>query len=437
MSSSPAIEMVSIDRLKPYARNARTHSKAQIEVLKSSIRTFGFTNPVLIDEDHNIIAGHGRVLAAKALRMKEVPTLCLSHMSEADKRAYIIADNRTAELAGWNRELLALELGALIDIHFDTTVIGFDTPQIDILLSEAAAADRAGRDAPEDACPPSESIAVTRLGDVWICGAHRLICGDAGKSEVYAALLGDEKVDLVFTDPPYNVPVTGHVRTSDAHREFAMASGEMSEAQFRAFLEATLGAMAGVCRDGALAFVCMDWRHVSEVADIGRTVFSEFKNLCVWVKTNGGMGSLYRSQHELIFVYKVGRAAHVNNVELGKHGRNRTNVWTFAGVNAFGKARDEELDMHPTVKPVALVEEALKDASRRNDLVLDGFAGSGTTMIAAQKCGRRARLIELDPLYCDVIVKRWQRFTGQVATREADGVSFEDAAGSEPELSQK
>lgn len=424
----PAIEMVSPDRLKPDPRNARTHSRAQIETLKRSITAFGWTNPVLVDEDLNILAGHGRVLAAKALGLNEIQTLRIDHLSAAQKRAYILADNRTAELAGWDRELLAIELGALVKLEFDTDVIGFNTPEIDIILDDAAQARRDGRDAPEDACPAPQAAAVTQPGEVWLCGPHKVVCGDAGDPALYAALLGDEKVDLVFTDPPYNVRVSGHVRTSDAHREFVMASGEMSEAEFTAFLERTLGAMAGVCRDGALAFVCMDWRHMAEMVASGRSVFTDFKNLCVWVKSNGGMGSQYRSRHELVFVYKIGRAAHVNNVELGKFGRNRTNVWEYAGVNAFGKQRDHELKMHPTVKPVALVEDAIKDASRRNDLVLDGFGGSGTTMIAAAKCGRRARLIELDPLYCDVIVRRWQTFTGKTATRASDGVSFEEAS---------
>lgn len=432
----PSIELLSPDSLKPDPRNARTHSLAQLAVLKRSITEFGWTNPVLVDEDLNILAGHGRVLAAKELGVEKIPTLKIGHLTAAQKRAYILADNRTAELAGWDKELLAIELGQLVALEFDTTVIGFNTPQIDIILDEAAQAKRNSADAPEDACPPPQVTPVTRQGDVWLCGPHRLVCGDAGDPGAYAALLGDEKADLVFTDPPYNVPVAGHVRTSDAHREFAMASGEMTEAEFIAFLERTLGGMAGVCRSGALAFVCMDWRHMGEVLASGGVTFSELKNLCVWVKSNGGMGSQYRSQHELVFVYKVGTGAHVNNIELGKFGRNRTNVWPYAGVNAFGAARADELKMHPTVKPVALVEDAIKDASHRNDLVLDGFGGSGTTMIAAHKCGRRARLIELDPIYCDVIVRRWQAFTGKTATRAADGVTFESAALALAEVSQ-
>ena len=268
------------------------------------------------------------------------------------------------------------------------------------------------------------------MSDLWQVGRHRLLCGDAREVASYKALLGNQPVDLMFTDPPYNVPIDGHVCGSGAvkHREFAMATGEMSEAAFTEFLRQSLGAMAGVCRDGAIAFVCMDWRHMGELLAAGHGVFSELKNLCVWNKTNGGMGSFYRSKHELVFVWKVGTGAHVNSFGLGDTGRYRTNVWDYAGISSMSASRGDELAMHPTVKPVALVADAIRDCSKRGDIVLDGFGGSGATLIAAEKTGRAARLIEFDPGYCDVIVNRWQRLTGKRATLVGDGTAFEDVA---------
>ena len=244
----------------------------------------------------------------------------------------------------------------------------------------------------------------------------------------YAALLEGERVDLVFTDPPYNVPIDGHVCGLGRvrHREFAMGAGEMSQAAFTEFLAETLGAAADTCRDGAIAFVCMDWRHMGELLAAGRQVFAELKNLCVWNKTNGGMGTFYRSKHELVFVFKVGEAPHVNTFGLGETGRYRTNVWDYAGISSLGANRDEELAMHPTVKPVALVADAIKDCSKRGDTVLDPFGGSGSTLIAAEKTGRLARLLEYDPAYCDTILRRWEAFTGKRAMLAATGEPLED-----------
>jgi DNA modification methylase len=265
---------------------------------------------------------------------------------------------------------------------------------------------------------------------VWLMGRHRLICGDARSPADYTSLLGSEAVDLVFTDPPYNVPIDGHVCGSGQirHREFAMATGEMSQAAFTAFLKETLGAAAARCRDGAIAFVCMDWRHMGELLEAGNAVFSELKNLCVWNKTNGGMGTFYRSKHELVFVFKVGTAAHTNSFGLGDTGRYRTNVWDYPGISSMGAGRLDELAMHPTVKPVALVADAIRDCSKRGDIVLDAFGGSGTTLIAAEKCGRKARLIEYDPLYCDTIVRRFEQLTGKNALLEATAETFEGVA---------
>ncbi len=382
------LERAPVRALKPYASNARTHAKRQIEQIARSIKRFGFTNPILVDDACGVIAGHGRLEAAKLIGLEDVPVVRLSHLSEADKRAYILADNRLAKKAGWDKATLALELKGLLDLGYEVELTGFELAEIDMILDEAADADPQGS-GPEDDVPALASAAVTRLGDVWVLGRHRLMCGDARDAGVYQALMAGESADLIFTDPPYNVPISGHVRTDDSHREFVMASGELSEADFQAFLEATLGQAALSCRDGAIAFVCMDWRHMGELIAAGERVFGALKNLCVWAKTNAGMGSFYRSQHELVFVYRVGDGAHLNTFELGQHGRYRTNVWSYPGANAFSAARDEVLALHPTVKPVALIADAIKDVSKRNQIVLDPFAGSGSTLIAAEACGRR------------------------------------------------
>jgi DNA modification methylase len=424
------IERLAPDDLKPYAGNARTHSKKQIQQIAKSIERFGFTNPVLIDDGNGIIAGHGRVLAAKAIGMAEVPCLRLSNLSDADKRAYILADNKLALNAGWDKELLAIELQGLIEAKYDIDLTGFSIGEIDTVIGEAREASTDGNDASENDIPEPAGLAVTRPGDVWQLGRHRLICGDAQNADVYARLLEGEMVDAVFTDPPYNVPIDGHVSGlgETKHREFAFAAGEMSKDAFTAFLKTTLGHAASACRDGAIAFVCMDWRHMGELIAAGEAVFGELKNVCVWNKNNGGMGTFYRSKHEMVFVFKVGTAPHTNTFGLGDEGRYRTNVWDYAGVNTMKKGRMDELAMHPTVKPVALVADAILDVTKRGALVLDPFGGSGTTMIAAEKTGRTARLIEFDPLYCDVIVRRFEANSGKRAKLAATGEVFDDVA---------
>lgn len=416
--------------LRPYGRNARTHSRKQIRQIADSIERFGFTNPVLVSDEGEIIAGHGRVEAAKLLGLATVPTLRLSHLSPDERRAYVLADNKLALNAGWDQDILAIELQALIDLDFDVTLTGFSLAEVDFTLDAARERDPDAPPGDEDEIPPIAPEAVSRMGDVWVLGRHRLICGDAREPAHYQRLLGDEQVDLVFTDPPYNVPIDGHVCGSGRirHREFAMGVGEMSQDAFTGFLTDALKPMAASCRDGAIAFVCMDWRHMTELLNAGAQVFSELKNLCVWNKSNGGMGAFYRSKHELVFVYKVGTAAHTNSFGLGDSGRYRTNVWDYAGISSLGSNRAEELAMHPTVKPTAMVADAIRDCSKRGDIVLDGFGGSGTTLIAAELCGRAARLIEFDPHYCDVIIRRFERLTGKPVVLQEGGTLFDDVA---------
>ncbi len=420
------VEERHIASLTPHKRNARTHSAAQIRQIEASIRQFGFLNPVLVDEDYRILAGHGRLAAAKAMGWDAVPVIRFDHMSEADKKAYIIADNRLAEQAGWDRELLSLELGAILEEvpDFDLEVTGFAGAELEALLSAAEEAD-AGGDA-DAGFAVSDEPAVTSLGQVWVLGEHRIICGDARDSDVYEKLMGDERAQMVFTDPPYNVPIDGHVcgLGKVKHAEFAMAAGEMSQSEFTGFLADTLGKLAYFSADGSIHYVCMDWRHMREVLAAGYAVYDELKNLIVWNKDNGGMGAFYRSKHELVFAFKKGTAKHINNFELGQHGRYRTNVWDYAGVNSLKADRAEELEMHPTVKPVKMVADAMRDCSKRGGIVLDAFGGSGTTLIAAEQTKRKARLVELDPRYVDVTIRRWQKLTGRDAVSAETGMTF-------------
>jgi DNA modification methylase len=415
--------------LRPYAANARKHSPRQIQQLTASISCFGFVVPALINANDEIIAGHARIEAAKVLGLDRVPCIRVEHLSNAQERTYRLADNRLAELAAWDSDLLAKELEVLtdLDLDFSIEVTGFDTAEIDLIIEKGASQ----RPDPADDVPSLvvDRPAVTQLEDLWQLGAHRLFCGDARDARSFERLLGGEKAQIVFADPPYNVPIHGHAsglgRTR--HREFAMAGGEMPPTEYLHFLETICANLVVFTIDGSMHFICMDWRHAKALLTAGERVYSELKNICVWNKDNGGMGSLYRSKHELVFVWKAGTAPHINNIELGRSGRYRTNVWDYAGIRHFRDGREDELAMHPTVKPVALVADAIRDCSRRGSIVLDPFAGSGTTLIAADKTGRRAAAIELDPLYVDTAIRRWQAFTGKAAIHTETGVTFAEA----------
>ncbi|WP_321325441.1 DNA methyltransferase [uncultured Parasphingorhabdus sp.] len=428
VSRPERLESLPLAHLVPHDRNARTHSKKQLKQIADSIQRFGFTNPILVDGRNSVVAGHGRIEAAKMLGMTDVPTLRLENMTEAEKRAYVIADNRLAEMAGWDNELLALELSAIaeLDAEFELALTGFDPAEIESLLNGLDEAQPAEEEVIIDAAAP----VVTQPGNMWLLGKHAIICGDALDQEVYSRLLGDEKAQMVFTDPPYNVPVNGHIcgLGKVQHEEFVMASGEMSEAEFADFLTRVATNLAAFSVDGSIHYICMDWRHIGELLAAGRSAYSELKNLVVWNKDNGGMGAFYRSKHELVFVFKNGTAAHINNFSLGQHGRYRTNVWDYAGVNSLKAGRDEELAMHPTVKPVEMVADAIRDCSRRGGIVLDAFSGSGTTIMAAEQTGRRGRVVELDPRYVDVAVRRWQNATGGKATLAGSGTTFDEIA---------
>lgn len=425
--SFPQLDWVPIGGLRPNPKNPRTHSRKQIRQISASIRKFGFLNPILVDDDNMVLAGHGRLEAARLEGLSHVPVVRFWHLTAAQKRAYLIADNRIAEQAGWDREMLAIELGELIDLlpaeGFDVSLTGFEAAEIDLLLADMTAL----KSAPEDMPPAVPANPATRRGDLWQLGKHRLLCGDARDPTSFARLMNGRSAAAVLCDPPFNLRVSAiGGRGRIQHAEFAFASGEMSQSQYRKFLADTLGNSIQVSMDGAVHFIFMDWRHISDLIEVGRELYGAMLNLVVWNKSNAGQGSFYRSQHELIGVFRVGCHPHRNNVELGRFGRNRSNVWNYAGVNTFGRGRMDALASHPTVKPVALVADALLDCTARGEVVLDQFTGSGTTILAAEKVGRIGFGIEYEPGYVDVAIRRWQTATKLEATLVDDGRTFEE-----------
>lgn len=418
----------SISSLKPWKGNARVRGKGQEEHLDKSVERFGFNNPVQIDEDGNILAGHARVAVAKRRKMELVPTITISNLTEAEKHAYVITDNKSAELAVWNWETLGAELELIDDLDndFDLTITGFDMAEIDMAITSIS--NDSSDEIFEVPIPAIEKEVVSRPGDLWVLGRHKLFVGDATLFSSYQKLMDGSLAKIVFTDPPYNVPIKGNVSGlgSKTHDEFVMASGEMSQEEFTCFLERVFYELVGWSTKGSIHYICMDWRHMQELMDAAHDIYSELKNVCVWNKTNGAMGSFYRSKHEFVYVLKNGTAAHINNFKLGQKGRYRTNVWDYAGASSFGESRAEDLEMHPTVKPVQMISDALLDCSNRGDIVLDPFGGSGSTLMAAERVGRNARLMELDPKYADVIIRRWEAYTGDTAIEEHTQESLQD-----------
>jgi DNA modification methylase len=417
--------------LKPDPSNPRIHTKKQLKQLAKSIETFRFNIPVVTDGSGKVIAGHGRIEACKLLGIKQVPTIKLSHLTEAQVQAFRIADNRLTEIASWDDQLLGEQLKVLseLNLDFELDATGFEVAEIDLRIQGLEQSSKAELDV-ADQIPDGGKVQVTRLGDVWSLGKHRVLCGNALNRSSYEVLMGEERAHCAFTDPPYNVPIEHHAsgKGEIKHGNFLMASGEMTEAEFTAFLAGAFELLAAYSTDGALIYACMDWRHIPEVLTAGKKAFSELKNLCIWAKDRGGMGSFYRSQHELVFVFKRGAGAHRNNVQLGKFGRTRSNVWNYPSVTSFGRSGEEGnlLSLHPTVKPVAMVADAIMDCSARGDIVLDPFLGSGTTVIAAERVGRVCYGMELDPVYIDTAIRRWQTVTGRVAVHAESGLTFSE-----------
>jgi DNA modification methylase len=424
-----SVQYVPAGNLRPDPRNPRIHSDKQIKQIAESISTFGFIAPILVDTDLNVIAGHGRLFASKLLGIEKVPVIKLEHLTAQQRQAYVIADNRLSETSTWNEQLLGEQLKVLseVDLNFSLESIGFETAEIDIFIENLSPA-TSGKGDPADLLPEASPIQVSQQGDLWMLGKHRIICGSALDSQCYLKLMRGQKANVVFADPPYNVRISGHVSGNGKiqHREFLMGSGEMSDAEFSTFLTDALSLAARHTKKGSLHYVCMDWRHMTDLLAAGLGVYSELKNLCVWAKHNAGMGSFYRSQHELIFVFQNGVGSYRNNIELGRYGRSRSNIWSYPGANSFSYTSHGEnlLALHPTCKPVALVSDAIMDCTARRDVVLDPFLGSGTSVIAAERVGRICHGIELDSGYVDTAIRRWQKFTGLEASHQQTGKTF-------------
>lgn len=418
------VQYRSLDEITAYAGNPRKHPERQIVQLTASIREFGFAMPILTDAEGVVIAGHARLEAARRLKMSEVPVLIAEHWSKAQVKAYRLADNQLATAAKWDNDLLRIELSDIIEVgEVEIEVMGWSTGEIDCILE----VDGEGDVDPADAIFEPPLAPVARAGDIWLLGNHRLACGSSLDAGCWQSLMAGEVAAMSLNDPPYNVPVNGHVSGSGRHAEFAMASGEMSAEQFTAFNADWMSASSAHLKDGAIVMAFMDHAHLYELMTAAKQAGLHHLNLCVWAKTNGGMGSLYRSQHELVLVLKHGTAKHFNAVELGKHGRYRTNVWHAAGANSFGKTRDQDLADHPTVKPVTLLAEAIRDVTRQGEIVIDAFAGSGSTILACERAKRICHAVEIEPRYIDVAIRRWEALTGKTATLEETGETFVQA----------
>lgn len=423
--TDPEILTMELDKLRLNPKNARRHTPQQVRQIAESIKAFGFIGVILVDDDDMIVAGHGRYLALKTLGYETVRVIRISHLKPAAIRAFAIADNKLTDNSSWDVQLLAENFRILCgeDLEFGLTATGFDIAEIDALVLNLDEDD--GSD-PDDA-PLAPGPAVSRLGDLWTLGRHRLMCGSSLDRDSFVRLLGEERAAIGFTDPPFGCSINGHVKGKGKrqHREFVMGSGDMSEPELIEFFTTVFRLMAAFSRDGSLHFKFIDSASLYALLTASRAAFDRLIGTCIWHKPNAGMGSLYRSAHELIVISKKGAAPHQNHVQLGKHGRHRTTVWTHAGANVFLKSAEDAdlMAQHPTPKPVRLIVEALLDASSRGDIVLEPFCGSGSTLIAAERTGRVCRAIELDPLYVDLTIRRFRRHSGEDAVRQ-DGMTF-------------
>lgn len=433
MNTELKVEYLAVSDIKPYAKNPKKHDEKQVRQIATSISEFNFNNPLIIDENSEIIAGHGRWLAARELNLASVPVIRLTHLKPHQKRLYRIADNKLTENGQWDVDLLKIEFSEIeaLDLDIDLNITGFDTGELDLMMTHKAASEKLNN------IPfiPENEI-VTKLGDIWQLGPHKIICGDALKKETFTTLMDGKIADMVFTDPPYNVEIHENVCGYGAikHKEFAMASGEMNSVEFQHFLSTSFTLLKEFSQKGSIHFICMDWRHSKEILLAADGIYKSLKNICVWNKENGGLGSMYRSKHEFIFVYKNGATSHHNNIRFGKYGRTRTNVWDYAGINSFGKNR-ADLKFHPTVKPVEMIKDAIVDVSPRNGIVLDCFLGSGSTLIAAEKSKRICYGIELEPLYVDTSIRRWQEATKQEAVDIKTGKTYNQLLSAKKENS--
>jgi len=412
-----------IDDIKPYELNPREHPEKQIEAATVSIRRYGFLNPVLVNRDKQLIAGHCRIAAARRAGLDEIPAIMLAHLSEAEERAYRIADNAIALKGAWSVENLATEVEFVLTANdafdFSALDLGFETGELDFLLSPPIK--KASRQA--EVVPDIDHVQqpVSRLGDIWTIGDHRIVCGNSIERESLMRTMGDERADFVLTDMPYNLKVNGQVggRGKIQHPEFAMGSGEMSRAEFADFIRASLELQIEFSRAGAVNAQFNDWRMVGLTLAIGEAIFEQLLSICVWAKPTPGMGNPWRNQHELVVVHRVAGAKHTNNVQLGRMGRNRSTLWEYPSPTGFGPER-EKLKIHPTCKNVEMLADVIMDVTDRDDIVLDPFLGSGSTALACHQVGRRCRGIEIDPHYVDLSVRRLVEATGLEAVDNVD-----------------
>ncbi|AGH97679.1 DNA modification methylase [Micavibrio aeruginosavorus] len=419
-----AVQQWPIDELNVSSKNPRKITEKQKDKASSLVHATGFMMPIVVDQKKQVVIGHEWLEAAKILGLDDVPVIHLSDLSEADARALRIGYPKIIDLGEWDVTILAEEFEIMLNDKIDLSTTGFDLPEIDIILSEGRSENNDKDNEIVEIAPSQE--AVSKLGDLWLLGKHRILCGSATDPESYKILMGDQVAQAIISDPPYNVPNQGHTggRGTVKHREFPQAHGEMTEGQFIEFLSQYLTSSTHHLCEGGLVYSFMDWRHEYEMLSASRSADLQKINLVIWNKNNGGMGSLYRSKHELVYVLKKGKAKHINNVELGKNGRYRTNVWDYAGVNSFKKDRMKELSTHPTVKPVEMIADAILDCTHLNQIVLDPFSGSGTIFIACEKTNRIGYGMDLDPLYVDAAIRRWEAHTGQNAIHATSKKAF-------------
>ena len=428
MKNSVVIERVLIDTLRLAPVSLLIHPKKQIEKAQKFLAAFDQVPVVYAEPNGDIIGGEEIWLALKANGDSEVNVIFVNDKTPAEIKAIRLALHRLPLDAKWDAENLTAVMSELASINFDLDLTGFDAPQIDVYLSldvPKANVEENGADIPSPELTP-----VSQRGSIWKLGRHRVGCGDATDLAFVSAILDNQQAHVCFVDPPYNIPVDGFIsgKGRHHHHEFLQGSGELSSADFFAFLRHSFSVLKSNCAPTALIYACIDWRHVKEMTVAGHACDMPLYQIVTWVKSNGGMGGIYRNQSEFICVFKAGDATPLDNVELGRHGRNRTNVWNYPGMSSFGIERDSLLGMHPTVKPVAMIADALRDVTKRGEIVLDTFLGSGSTLIAAEETGRSCRGVELDPIYVDVAIRRWQNATGRDAILSGTGQTFSSVA---------
>ena len=413
------LSMVDVKSLKSSEKKSQKHSKKQLAKIKQAIKKVGYTAPVIIKEDGEIIAGELRLLAAQELKLEKIPAITLDNLTEKEADAIRIMDNRIAQDSVWDFQILNKELTKLFEYDFKFEDFGFDTIEYDQIFIETDLNEKQVHNSEKESATWLEANIpkVVKEQDLWRLGDHFILCGDSLNEKSYQALMQDELAQIILCDPPYNCKINGHVcgLGKIKHEEFKMASGEMTNAEFAQFIAKFMQNLIKFSQKGSLHYLFMDWKGINTLLTEGLKQYNELINLAVWNKKVGGMGAFYRSQHELIAILKNGKEKHQNHIQLGKNGRYRTNVWDYSGIRATSGADVELLNLHPTVKPIAMLHDVLLDASSKNDIVLDCFGGSGSTLLAAERCKRRARLIEINPRYVDVTIWRWEKETGKKA----------------------